>query len=141
MALTITVAAVRAKCRIVDTEFDTEIDALIDEQLPVIEYSILAEHIANTGDTGLQATLNLGATEIIAGEFLAQTFREPGVAEEIQVGELTIGNRLPPRALVIDPYMLKEQGLERLSPYLKPHSASERASRTTHISVTPELGS
>jgi hypothetical protein len=139
MALSVSVAAVRAKCRILDTEFDTEIQDLIDEQLPVIEYAVLAEHIANTGDTGLQATLNLGATEIIAGEFLAQTFREPGVAEEIQVGELTIGNRLPPRALVIDPYMLKEQGWKRLSPYLKPRSASERASRTTHISVAPEL--
>jgi hypothetical protein len=87
----------------------------------------------------LQATLNLAATEIIAGEFLAQAFREPGVAEEIQVGELTIGNRLPPRTFIIDPYMLKEQGSKRLSPYMKPHSASERASRTTHISVTPEL--
>lgn len=141
MALTVTVATVRAKCRILDPEFDTEIGDLIDEQLPVIEYSILAEHIANTGDTGLQATLNLGATEVIAGEFLAQTFREPGVAEEIQVGELTIGNRLPPRALIVDPYMLKEQGWRRLSPYIKPHSASERASRTAHLSVTPELNS
>jgi hypothetical protein len=139
VALTVSVAVVRAKCRILDTEFDTEIEDLIDEQLPVIEYAVLAEHIANTGDTGLQATLNLGAAEIIAGEFLAQTFREPGVAEEIQVGELTIGNRLSPRATIIDPYMLKEQGWKRLSPYLKPRSASERASRTTHISVTPEL--
>jgi len=139
MALTVTVAAVRAKCRIADTTYDTEIDALIDEHLAVIEYSVLAEHIANTGDSGLQATLNLAATEMIAGEFLAQSFREPGVAEELQVGELTIGNRLPPRALIIDPYMLKEQGIKRLSPFLKPRAASQNASRAAHISVTPEL--
>src|SRR5688500_4505627 len=125
MALNVTVVAVRAKCRVLNTEFDTEIEDLIDEQLPVIEYSVLTEHIDNSVDTGLQATLHLAATEIIAGEFLAQSFREPGVAEEIQVGELTIGNRLPPRALIIDPYMLKEQGWKRLSPYLKPHSAAE----------------
>ena len=141
MALTVTVATVRSKCRILDTELDTEIEDLIDEQLPAIEYAVLAEHIANTGDTGLQATLSLGAAEIIAGEFLAQTFREQGVAEELQVGELTIGNRLPPRATIIDPYMLKEQGWKRISPYLKPHSVSERSSRTAHISVTPELAS
>lgn len=141
MALSVSVATVRAKCRIFDSEFDTEIDALIDDHLPVIEYSILAEHIANTGDTGLQATLNLGAAEVIAGEFLAQSFREPGVAELIQIGELEIGDRLPPRSPIIDPYLLKEQGGRRLSPYLKPHSASEKATRTAHISVSPELGS
>ncbi|MDQ2985706.1 MAG: hypothetical protein M3R13_03155 [Armatimonadota bacterium] len=141
MALSVSVATVRAKCRIFDSEFDTEIDALIDEQLPVIEFAILAEHIANTGDTGLQATLNLGAAEVIAGEFLAQSFREPGVAELIQIGELEIGDRLPPRAPIIDPYLLKEQGWQRLAPYLKPHSASEKATRTAHISVSPELGS
>jgi hypothetical protein len=141
MALNVTVAAVRAKCRILDTEFDTEIEDLIDEQLPVIEYAMLTEHVANTGDTGLQATLNLGATEIIAGEFLAQSFREPGVAELIQVGELEIGNRLPPRAPIIDPFLLKDQGWRRLSPYLKPHSASENASRVAHISASPELAS
>ena len=139
MALNVTVAAVRAKCRILDTEFDTEIEDLIDEQLPVIEYAVLAEHVADTGDTGLQATLNLGATEIIAGEFLAQTFREPGVAEELQVGELTIGSRLPPRATIIDPYMLKEQGLNRLSPYMKPRKPNERSRRASHISVEKEL--
>lgn len=141
MALVVTVATVRAKCRIPDTSLDAEIDALIDEQLPVIEYSILAEHIANTGDTGLQATLNLGAAEVIAGEFLAQTFREPGVAEVIEIGELKIGDRLPPRAPINDPHLLKDQGWKRLAPYVKPHSASESASRTAHVSVTPELGS
>jgi hypothetical protein len=139
MALTVTVATVRAKCRILDTEFDSEIEDLIEEQLPVIEFSVLAEHIGDTGNSGLQATLNLGAAEIIAGEFLAQTFREPGVAELIQVGELEIGDRLPPRAPIIDPYLLKEQGWRRIAPYLKPHSASERASKSAHVSVSPEL--
>ena len=130
MALSVSVATVKAKCRISVTDFDTEISDLIDEQLPAIEFAILDSHIADTGNANLQAALNLGAAEIISGEFLAQTFREPGSAEAITIGELTFGSRVHPKATVADPFGLKEQGWLRLAPFLKPRQASDSASRT-----------
>lgn len=136
MAIEVTLEAVKAKCRILDDEYDDEILALIEEQVPAIEFAILPEHLSSLF---VASTLDLGATEIVAGEFLAQSFREPGVAEEIQVGELRIGDRLPPGAKIDDPYMLKEQGWKRLSPYLKAVEPLQRKARTTHISATPEL--
>jgi hypothetical protein len=131
MALSVTLSVVKAKCRISVTDFDTEITNLIGEQLPPIEFSILAEHVADTGNVDLQKTLNLGAAEIIAGEFLAQSFREPGAAEELVIGDVTFGSRLARAATISDPFGLKAQGWARLAPYLKPTLTSQRATRTS----------
>lgn len=131
MALSVSVSSVKAKCRITVSDFDTEISNLISEQLPAIEFSVLAAHIADTGNAGLQSTLNLGAAEIIAGEFLAQAFREPGSCEWLSFGDVTLASR-PPGHLardIADPYGLKAQGWERLRPYLKPSVAHALATR------------
>lgn len=130
MSLSVSRATIKEKCRIAVTDFDIEIDDLINEQLPVIEFSILDKHIADSGNKNLQKTLNLGAAEIIAGEFLAQSFREPGAVEQLVVGEVTFGSRLPQRATLIDPYGLKAQGVQRLAPFMKPSLPSEDATRT-----------
>lgn len=139
MALSVSVATVKAKCRISVSTFDTEISNLIDEQLPVIEFAVLDEHIADTGNTNLQKTLNLGAAEVIAGEFIAQAMREPGGTETLILGELTIGSRVRPGAIVSDAYGLKAQGWLRLSPYLKPLPASNKATQSVARASEPAL--
>lgn len=132
MALNVTRATIKRKCRISVTDFDTEIDDTISEQLPVIEFAVMPQHIADTGNSGLQATLNLGAAEIIAGEFLAQAFREPGSSEELRFADVSFGPRPPShmRSSVADPFGLKDQGWARLAPYLKPAVASALATKT-----------
>lgn len=124
-------ATVKRKCRLTVTDFDIEIDDLISEQLPVVEYSVLATHIADTGNAGLQATLNLGAAEVIAGEFMSQAYREPGACEELRFLDITIGQRPPQQVLIsiADPFGLKKQGWARLAPYLKPVVASYVATK------------
>ena len=136
MSLNVTRDAVKRKCRIGVSDYDTEIDDLIDEQLPVIEHAILQEHLDDTSNAGLQATLTLGATEVVAGEFLAQSYREPGASETIAFADVFIGNRFDGRARsdIADPL-----GWSRLAPYLKP-SARSHASTSTRIRVSsPKL--
>jgi hypothetical protein len=97
--------------------YDNSIDGLISETVPAIEHAIQPERIADTANAGLQATLNLGALEIVCGEFLAQLSRSPGWLDEIAVGDL----RFAPAAKVdpLDPFGLKTQGWARLRPYLR----------------------
>ena len=90
MALNVSRDTIKRKCRIAGSDFDDEIDETIDEQLPVIEYAIVPVHVA---DSELESTLNLGAAEIIAGEFLAQLWREPGATERLEFGDFAIGPR------------------------------------------------
>jgi hypothetical protein len=71
--LSVTRDDVKRKTRL-GSEYDAEIDALIAEMLPVIEYAIDPLYLDNP-DAGLLATLNLGALELIAGEMLATLCR------------------------------------------------------------------
>lgn len=113
MALTVTRARVKEKCGISGTTYDSTIDNLISEMVSVIEYSVRAEHIADTGNAALQATLNLSAAEIICAEFLEQLSREPGASESITIGDLGLTpSDAPAKAL-------KSAGWRRLMPYLK----------------------
>ena len=113
MALSVTRARVKEKCGFTGTTYDATIDNLISEMAGVIEHSIHPGHIADTGNAGLQATLNLGATEIVCAEFLEQLAREPGASEKLTIGELS----LEP---VNDPaFFIRKQGWARLKPYLK----------------------
>ena len=113
MALTVTRARVKEKCGIAVTTYDATIDNLISEMAAVLEYFIRPEHIADTGNTGLQATLNLAATEIVCAEFLEQLAREPGASEKIVVGDLSLEPANGPA------YFIRRQGWTRLKPYLK----------------------
>jgi hypothetical protein len=113
--MTVTVEAVRMKAGLDGDAYEDEITALLDAFLPALAYAVRPEHHADP-DAGLQATLDLAATEIVAGELLAQIWREPGAAEDIRLGDL----RLTPLVRdLADPFGLIRRGWERLRPYLK----------------------
>jgi hypothetical protein len=116
MALVISRAKVKDKCGLDEATFDALIDSLIVEQAPVIEYAIRPEHLADP-DAGLQATLTVGATEVVAGELLAMLYRRPGWREVIRLGDLELDPRLGTD--LSDPGGLKAQGWARLRRYLK----------------------
>lgn len=141
MALSVTKETVKRKCRISAADFDAEIQATIDEQLPAIEFAIEPSFVADVGNAGLQATLNLGAAEIVSGEFLAQVFREPGASEELDFYDIRFGyrNLQFADATVIDPFGLKAQGWLRLSPYLKAEIAMKAQTDTNIRAVSPSL--
>lgn len=115
MAINIARAEVKRKCMIAsgDTTYDSEIDGLISEMQPAVEFTIADSYLNDTGNNSLQAALKLGILEIISGEFLEQMCRELGASEEFKVGSVTIGQRKDRgRALVL-------QGAARLAPFLK----------------------
>lgn len=113
--LTVTRDDVKRKTRL-GSEYDAEIDALIAEMLPAIEYAIDPLYLDNP-EPGLLATLNLGALEIIAGEMLATLWREMSALVGFRFGWLQV---FPPEWLdPSDPSGLKAQGARRLAPYLK----------------------
>ena len=117
MSLTVTRARVKEKCGISDTAYDTPIDNIIADYVLAIEYAIADDRLADTSNTGLQATLNLAALEICCGEFVAQRCREAGFAETLELD----GLRLTPffERSARDPSGLVLAGWSRLKPYLK----------------------
>lgn len=119
MAITITKAEIKRKCMIpaADTSHDTDIDALIAEMQPSIEYTIADEYLNDTGNAKLQAVLKLGTLEILSGEFLQQLYREEGASEVFSVGGMSIGSRPEHGSKLI------QQGTMRLSPYQKEPAA------------------
>jgi hypothetical protein len=113
--LTVSREDVKRKTRL-GSEYDAEIDTLIAEMLPVIEYAIDPLYLESP-EPGLLATLNLGALELIAGEMLATLWREVSALVGFRFGWLQV---FPPQELDrVDPSGLKTQGLRRLAPYLK----------------------
>ncbi len=119
MALSVSRAAVKEKAGITVTTYDTPIDNLLTTWLAALTFAIADEHIADTGNAGLQATLNLAAAEMIAGEILAQIDREPGARDRFRLADLSVErDDLGPG----DPSGLKAQGLARLRPFLKADS-------------------
>ncbi len=116
MALSVAVAKVKQKCSLADASYDSAIADLIADLLPAIEFALRTDCLASTPNAELQATLNLGAAELIAGEFLAQLARAPGASETLRLGPLEIRPAWLP---VEDPFGLKAQGARRLAPYLR----------------------
>ncbi|MCW5937453.1 MAG: hypothetical protein KIT11_09125 [Fimbriimonadaceae bacterium] len=116
MALTVTRAKVKEKAALTTTTYDATIDGMITEMLPAIEYAIEQRHVDDTGNGRLQATLNLAATELIAGELTAQIAREPGASDSFYFGWFQL-TAAPKR--LSDPFGLKAQGAARLYPYAK----------------------
>ena len=115
MAITITKAEVKRKCMIpsAETGYDSDIDALIAEAQPSIEYTIADVYLNDTGNTKLQATLKLGILEMLSGEFLQQLGREETASQKIEVSSISIG--APPEHGA----KLMEQGRLRLLPFRK----------------------
>ena len=136
MAITITRAEVKRKCMIPSSEtgYDSDIDALIAEMQPSVEYTIADSYLSQTSDTKLQAVLKLGILEILSGEFLQQLLRETGASEEFSVGGLSLGARKDLGANLIT------QGTARLSPFRKAIEGlsddSEIASNTSETERT-----
>jgi hypothetical protein len=122
MSLVVTLTKVKEKARLTDSSLDSVVSSLIGEWVPVLEFAIEPSALNDTGNAGLQATLNLGATEAVAGELLAQLDREEGAVERFVFAFFEIGGQRGP---AIDPSGLKAQGYARLAPYLKrPESLS-----------------
>lgn len=117
MAIAVTRDAVKRTAAVSSSTWDSQIDALIADLVPVIEYTLSPDALA---DSALEAVLSRGATEIIAGEFLAQRLREEGATESFEAGSVRVGESPQPRADLGDPYGLIQRGWARLMPFLKP---------------------
>jgi hypothetical protein len=127
MGITVTRARVKEKCGIADSGMDAAIDALILEIVPVVEARIRPEHLADV-DAGTVATLALAATEVVAGEVLAQLDRAAGRGKLRLFGwEFAFGGP--------DPSGMIAQGWGRLAPYL---GAGGPSATTVAARPTPE---
>lgn len=115
MALTVYLSRVKEKAGIVVADFDTEANTLINDWVPVLEFAIRPE-ILSDSTPGLVKTLDLGATEMIAGELMEQVGRKPGYFDSLELDGFSI--RPWPTAQEL-PARLREQGLARLRPFLK----------------------
>lgn len=136
MSLSVPSSRVKEKCGITVSDYDATISNLIGEITPVVEFAIRGEHLADTGNTGLQATLKLGLTEVICGELLEQIAREPGALESVSIGDLALSP--PPPQVWSTLAGLKRQGWARLRPFLKPDVAGVLATVLTGGSKVPE---
>ncbi|MBL8059773.1 MAG: hypothetical protein JNK63_03540 [Chthonomonas sp.] len=121
MALSVLVADIQARANVHDSAYETEIDEVVARLLPVVSYALRPEALAS-GDAGLQAVLDDGAADVIAGTFLAQHYRRPELLLSVIVGDL----QLFPRRFesVADPSGLIAQGWLKLKPWLKPDSTA-----------------
>lgn len=117
MALNISRSRVKEKCSIASTAYDATIDNLISEMGAAIAYALKPEYAGGGLDANLQATLDLGATEVVCGELMAQINREPGATEGIAFGPLQVWPIK--RGSMNDPYLLIEAGWTRLRPFLR----------------------
>jgi hypothetical protein len=117
LGITVTRARVKDKCAISVTTYDTTIDNLIAEMGAAVTYALKPEYVGGGLDANLQATLDLGATEIVCGELMAQLCREPGATEAIALGTIQIWSIK--RGSINDPYLLIEAGWTRLRPFLR----------------------
>lgn len=116
MALNVSRARVKDRCGVEDAALDASIDALIAEVVPVLEHAVRPPHLADP-TPGVQATLQLGALEVVCGELLAQLRRAPGMADEVSVGGLSLR---PPAGLdASDPSGMRRRGERRLAPFLR----------------------
>jgi hypothetical protein len=96
-----------------ETTYDADIDALIAEMQPSVEYTIADVYLNDTGNTKLQAVLKLGILEVLSGEFLQQLYREAGASESFRAGSIEIGVRAAHGTKLL------EQGTSRLRPFRK----------------------
>lgn len=116
MGLAVDYQRVKVKCGITGSEYDSAINALISEHVPVLEFAINPTFLADTGNAGLVATMNLSATEIVCGEFVAERLRVPGASDTLKIGEVTLNPLKMEDSMVLN---LISVGWERLRPFLK----------------------
>ncbi|MDW8320655.1 MAG: hypothetical protein RMM08_04770 [Armatimonadota bacterium] len=132
MAITVTREAVKRTAAVSSNAYDAQIDALIADLAPVIEYTLSSDALA---DSTVEPVLRRGATEIVAGEFLAQRLRAEGATEAFEAGGVRVGEAPQSRADLGDPYRLIERGWARLTPFLKPvYAQSNTRDRERQVS-------
>ena len=106
--LTVARESIKTKLGISGSGEDAAIDACIAEQLGPYETGLNPDYLANA--TYLE-TLNLAATDWIAGEYSAQRIRADGRAEAIVIDGIEIKSAIKD---VEDPLGLKSQSRVRL---------------------------
>ena len=121
MALSVSLARIKAKCGVSCSDQDAALQALIDEVLPALEASLQASAVSGS-NSGVLAICNLGATEWIAGEALAERLREVGAADTVSVDGFELR---PPVRDLADPSGLKAQGMARLMPFWRTGAATQ----------------
>ncbi|CAN5639465.1 hypothetical protein BH11ARM2_BH11ARM2_25150 [soil metagenome] len=99
---------VKSRCGETGTGSDAAIDDLIDSIVPALEAGI---DPAWLDDASVAPILDLGALEIVTGEFLLRRKRVPGGGESLEVDGLAVR---PPHDDGLD---LKAHGEARLIPY------------------------
>lgn len=134
MAIVVTREAVKRTAAVSSSAYDGQIDALIAELTPVIAYTLSPDALA---DSTLEAVLSRAATEIIAGEFVAQRLREQGATEAFEAGGVRVGETPQAGANLSDPYGLMQRGWARLAPFLKPIYA-QSSTRNRERQVTEQ---
>ena len=117
--LTLTHADLKPLCAIeaADTSLDSDLDALIAAQQPVLEYALdPAVLAASSANAGLLATLTLGLAEALAGEWLRRQARAPGFTDDFHIGALVVtASRTDNLAQLGE--RLATQGAKRLEPF------------------------
>lgn len=119
--LTVTTADLKRLCALDagDTSLDGDIAALIAAEQAALEYGLdPAVLTASLGDAGLAALLSLGAAECLAGSYLEQTARAPGMTDDFRLAGLEMlasrTDGLPQLAA-----RLAARGKERLEPFAR----------------------
>ena len=119
--LLVTRDALKRLCGVIvgDVSEDADWDALILEGQPVLEYALDPEVLAaSAGDDGLRATLTLGVSEALAGEWLRRRASQPGAVDDFQVGPLTVtASRTD--GLAQAGGRLAAQAMRRLGPFVR----------------------
>ena len=123
--LPVTLAGVKLLCGIGDTSQDSAVSALIALEQPAIEYALDPAVLAQaSADAALGATLTLGASEALAGDYLATLGRAPLSQQTFRLATLEISTR-PINDLAKLGAALAAQGAARLTPFVR--SARSRA--------------
>ena len=131
--LTIPISELKRLCAIesADTSQDAALTALLAAEQPVWEWAIdPAALSAASTDTGLLATLTLGITEALAGRYLQQMARTPGMTDDFKIGELSV-TASKTNDLNIQGVALIGAGDDRLAPF-------RRASHTIPALALPD---
>ncbi|QZY56704.1 hypothetical protein [Crassaminicella profunda] len=108
---------VRKKARL-DESFDSDIQETILEMTPYIESKIDNEYL-DTEDITIQSIINLGATEIITGEFLKEQANDEDDGVSLGVGPIKISENVSSKSRSSRAKDFINSGWMKLEPYLK----------------------
>ncbi|WP_432400957.1 hypothetical protein [Wukongibacter sp. M2B1] len=115
--ITVSAERVRKKARIDDT-YDADIQETIDEHIPYIESKIRDIYL-NSEDNNIKSIINLGATEIITGEFIKEQANDEEDGVSLGVGPIKISDNSVVKTRSTRAQNFIDSGWEKLKPYLK----------------------